>query len=300
MKFNLNLFTFFLSTIPIFCSAQVGIGTSTPNASAKLEVSSSNKGFLPPRITLTGTSDVSTIASPATGLMVYNTATAGTSPSNVTPGFYFYDGSKWQRIINQQPDATIDFSVNADPNTAGTTFTGTAASKDYIYVSTIDNTQWTYNGSAYVTYTPAASTPWYLSSGTKDAGANKTSTIYRTGSVGIGNTAPTSTLEIGSTTGAVPGVVTINPQNSTNEGGQITIKKSITGSTQDWFIDQFTRNSGSPYPMLRIFPGTDGGLGLSIQESGKVIISPSDSLLSIQTEKLLVNGGKWEENRERG
>ena len=75
--------------------AQIGIGTTSPNASAKLDITSTNKGFLPPRVTLTGTADVATIASPATGLMVYNTATAGTSPSNVTPGIYYYDGSKW-------------------------------------------------------------------------------------------------------------------------------------------------------------------------------------------------------------
>jgi hypothetical protein len=97
------------------------------------------------------------VAGPATGLMVYNPATAGTSPNNVTPGFYYYDGSKWQRIINQQPDATVSFST-ADPNTGSPTFDppANAASKDYIYVSSVDNSQWTYNGTAYVTYTPPA------------------------------------------------------------------------------------------------------------------------------------------------
>ncbi|NBP06716.1 MAG: hypothetical protein EBV15_10980 [Bacteroidetes bacterium] len=185
---NLLLFTF---SLPLYLLAQVGIGTNSPNTSAKLEVSASNKGFLPPRVTLTGTTDVATISSPATGLLVFNTATAGSSPNNVTPGFYYYDGSKWQRLITQQPDATVEFSVNANPNTGGTTFSpNTPASKDYIYVSTIDNSQWTYNGTAYVTYTPPASTAWYLSGGTNDAGSNKTGTIYRTGIVGIGTSSP--------------------------------------------------------------------------------------------------------------
>jgi len=178
--------------------AQVGIGTNSPGASAQLEISSSSKGFLPPRVTLTGTADATTIASPATGLMVYNTATAGTSPSNVTPGIYYYDGAKWQRVINQQPDATVEFD-KATPTTAGVVFTpNTPASKDYVYVSSVDNSQWTYNGTAYVTYTPPASTAWYLSGGTKDAGSNKSSAIYRSGKVGIGTgtTAPTAGLEI--------------------------------------------------------------------------------------------------------
>lgn len=77
---------------PIY--AQVGIGTTDPDASAMLDIQSSNSGFLMPRVSLAGTDDISTISSPATGLMVYNTE----SVSDVTPGFYFYDGSDWERL----------------------------------------------------------------------------------------------------------------------------------------------------------------------------------------------------------
>jgi hypothetical protein len=86
-------------------SAQTGIGTTTPNASAKLEVASSTQGFLPPRIALTGTNDNTTIKNaagtsitPATGLLVYNTATTGTAPNNVVPGYYFFNGTVWVQI----------------------------------------------------------------------------------------------------------------------------------------------------------------------------------------------------------
>jgi hypothetical protein len=52
--------------------AQTGIGTTAPHASAQLEVSSTNKGFLPPRMT---TEQRDNIANPATGLIIYNTTT---------------------------------------------------------------------------------------------------------------------------------------------------------------------------------------------------------------------------------
>ena len=87
--------------IPFQLCSQTGIGTTTPHASAKLEVAATNKGFLPPRVTLSGTNDISTITSPATGLVVFNTATAGTTPNNVLPGYYFYDGTKWNQLVDQ-------------------------------------------------------------------------------------------------------------------------------------------------------------------------------------------------------
>ncbi len=73
----------------------VGIGTSTPDSSALLDVSSTNKGVLIPRVALTGTGDITTILGAATSLQVYNTATAGVAPNNVTPGFYYWNGTKW-------------------------------------------------------------------------------------------------------------------------------------------------------------------------------------------------------------
>ena len=80
--------------------AQVGIGTTTPLASSALDVTATNKGLLVPRVALTGSTDTATIASPATSLLVYNTASAGTSPNSVTPGYYYYTGTKWERLTN--------------------------------------------------------------------------------------------------------------------------------------------------------------------------------------------------------
>jgi hypothetical protein len=101
--------------------AQTGIGTITPEASAKLDVYSTNKGFLPPRIALTGTTDASTIPSPVAGLLIYNSATAGTAPNNVVPGYYYWNGSAWINFI------ASNTSIGLTNNQTGTSYTLTSA-----------------------------------------------------------------------------------------------------------------------------------------------------------------------------
>ena len=73
--------------------SQTGIGTTTPHASAKLDVTSTNKGFLPPRVTLTSNTDVATIPSPAEGLLVYNLGSVG-----LQAGYYYWNSANWATI----------------------------------------------------------------------------------------------------------------------------------------------------------------------------------------------------------
>jgi len=82
-------------------NAQVKVGNNPGviNPSAVLEIESTNKGFLPPRVTLTSTTDVTTIPSPAVGLLVYNTANAGTGTTKVTANtMYSWNGQSWAAI----------------------------------------------------------------------------------------------------------------------------------------------------------------------------------------------------------
>ena len=67
--FSVLLLTFFLAQTSI---AQVGIGTNTPAATAQLDVSSTERGFLVPRMSST---ERNAIVSPANGLQIYNTTT---------------------------------------------------------------------------------------------------------------------------------------------------------------------------------------------------------------------------------
>jgi hypothetical protein len=110
-----------------FVKAQTGIGTTTPNAAAKLDVSSTTKGFLPPKVALTATNSFdpitglsgSTALATAAGLLIYNTATAGTAPNNVVPGYYYWNGTIWIQIANGliiDNSKTASFTLNAADN----------------------------------------------------------------------------------------------------------------------------------------------------------------------------------------
>ena len=106
----------FLLTIILFytnlsVNAQTGIGTTTPEPSAKLDVSSTNKGFLPPRMT---NAQRTAISNPAAGLMVYQT--------DGTFGLYYYNGSAWIYIINSLTN--IVSVVNGGTGTSTSTGTG--------------------------------------------------------------------------------------------------------------------------------------------------------------------------------
>jgi hypothetical protein len=93
MKRSLGIL-FILAFITLQINAQTGIGTTTPDASAKLDISSTNKGFLPPRLTLTSSTDNTTIPNPAIGLLVYNTG----NNAGLVAGYYYWNGSSWATI----------------------------------------------------------------------------------------------------------------------------------------------------------------------------------------------------------
>jgi hypothetical protein len=76
-----------LLTLSTANAQSVGINTATPDASAALDVSSTTQGILVPRMT---EAQRNLIATPATGLLVYQT--------DETAGFYFYNGTVWTSL----------------------------------------------------------------------------------------------------------------------------------------------------------------------------------------------------------
>ncbi|MBF7092920.1 hypothetical protein IUY40_15410 [Flavobacterium sp. ALJ2] len=88
-----------LILIGFISNAQTAIGTLKPDPSSQLEVVSTNKGILLPKVTLKGETDQTSIAGNkvATSLLVYNT---GLHPDFPIKGFMFWNGSKWRLLTD--------------------------------------------------------------------------------------------------------------------------------------------------------------------------------------------------------
>lgn len=145
-------------------TAQVGINTTTPQAGSMLDVDSSDKGILVPRVNIANLSTIAPITGGATeSLLVYNTnAITGI-------GYHYWDGSVWIPFLTTQSD---------DWTAAGNT--GTIAGSNFI--GTIDNVGLTFRtnniqrfrmtGSGYLRAFSdgAAATPLFHWDGDTDTG----------------------------------------------------------------------------------------------------------------------------------
>ena len=167
----------FLSLLFVFVNnifaQNVGIGTITPDAGALLDITATNKGILIPRVTLTGINDISTIPGVTRSLLVYNTATAGSGNLAVQPGYYYWSGTFWVRMLADDGSAKSAWLTGGNNGTLSTTnFIGTPDAQALQFK--INNTNAGYLGLAGNTY-------WGLNSG------NVNSTGFSNVAVGSGS-----------------------------------------------------------------------------------------------------------------
>ncbi len=129
MKSRILLFLVFVYSLSANGQNNAGIGTTTPDPSAILDLTSTDKGLLIPR--MTGAQRVA-ISSPATGLVVFQTDTYGSPPA--TPGFYYYEttfsGGTWKRVAKKDEIPTLSWTLSGNDqynNNSGSVGVGTGA-----------------------------------------------------------------------------------------------------------------------------------------------------------------------------
>lgn len=110
--------------------AQTGINTRTPDASAALDVTATDRGVVTPQYTLTSLTDnVIAVAGPQKGSLIFNLG------GTFARGYYYWDGEKWNRmIVNREMDQILNLKI------AGTYINGSGdLSKQLIPAGTSDS-----------------------------------------------------------------------------------------------------------------------------------------------------------------
>jgi hypothetical protein len=170
-----------LSTVTIY--AQVGINTSTPEGA--LDINSSTNGFVPPRVALTTTTAEAPVVNPQggsipTGTVVWNTATAGTSPTNVVPGLYYWNGSSWIGLAGAPGGLEWSITGNAGTNTTSNFIGTTDANGLMIRTNNTNRFEYTNGGQLHSYADGTAASPLYSWNSDQDTG------LYRIGADQLG------------------------------------------------------------------------------------------------------------------
>lgn len=296
---------------------------SSANASSMLDVAATDKGLLIPRVALTATNSAAPVTSPATSLLLYNTAAAGTAPNNVVPGYYYWNGSRWISFMTNNiytADGMLTGSRTVDVNGTNLTFR--------------DNTQ-TFGGSTSFSYNFGARLTLGTTTGRSDfilsAGGSTITLFQDPGAASQLLTSGTSTgFSIGSALGsAIPvrlvsngvirmhvaadgkiGIGTTNMLGTSNPAVLLAVNGSIltTGATYPDYVFENYIDGSSPlkkeYSFLslretetfirehRHLPGIPGVGELARNEKGDYIFNASELSLQLleKVEELYLHG----------
>src|SRR5690606_10076205 len=105
------------SAIAQVSQQKIGQNPLTINPNAALEIESTNKKLLLPRLSLEATNLAAPLIAHVQGMTIYNTATAGTGETAVTPGYYYNDGAQWVRVAtgaDAKTEPWYDQATNAE------------------------------------------------------------------------------------------------------------------------------------------------------------------------------------------
>src|SRR5690554_455303 len=128
--------------------AQQGFGTNEPDKSAVVDIVSTQRGLLIPRIGIPDLDAAAPVNNPATSLFVYNDPNSVSPAVTTEEGFYYWDGTKWVRFVSGNTEQTVVVAagenVKVDPNVVDNTTTYTVGVKGgtndgQVLVTKIDN-----------------------------------------------------------------------------------------------------------------------------------------------------------------
>lgn len=270
---------------PTLFAQNVGIGTNTPAASAKLQIVDANRGVLIPNVSLTNVTNGTTpVAAPATGLLVWNTNAAVTGGSGT--GYYYWDGAAWVRLAT---GLNNDWKLlgNAGTN-AATNFLGTTDNQNLVFrtnnierfrITTLGQLQANQNGSAVspvFTWLADNNTGIFHSPLADDIGIS-TGGVQRlwisdAGEVYAGANAPTLPGDLFNATATNANATTsgsgnltwaVNGYTAYNGGGVYGLR--LPGSTGNWGAVQGETSASNPANSVGVNGGGFAGSHIGVQ-----------------------------------
>ena len=240
----------------VFTTGSLGLGTTTPNASALLDLTSTTQGFLPPRMT---TVQRAAIATPATGLLIYQI--------DGTAGLYEFNGATWTPVTPAGGGSgTVTSVATSGPLTGGPiTTTGTigiskaTASADG-YLAAADFATFAGKGSGTVTSVTGSGGTTGLTLGGGPITSSGTLTIGGTLNVANGGTGATTL------TGYVKG----------NGTSALTASSTIAGSDISGTVaiaNGGTGQTSATAALNALLPSQTGNSGLFLTTNGSGTVS---------------------------
>lgn len=268
-----------LVAIWAFCSqnatAQQGFGTNQPSKASAIEMTSSSKGLLIPRVALTELNDfdpikgeLGTDAAKVNSLLVYNTATT----TGITPGYYYWttDGttpnSYWKRLLAGDDAAALNLLGDVT-GTLGATTVVKIQGHDVAITAPTSNQVLTWNGTAW---TPTSLTPTQIT--------NKATLSLQDGLA----------ITAGSGTDALLGAATIGISN----GGIAPVKIQPAAEPRTTRMVMVTQTDGTVtwIPQTDIAPTTTNALTSVVNSMTSNVNGVSSSANIINTNGLSVAG----------
>ncbi len=201
-----------------------------------------------PRVALTATNAAGPITSPATSLLIYNTATAGTSPNNVVPGYYYWNGVAWTALSTGTPSANSAWSTTGNTGTSyPTNFLGTKDNNGlHFLTNSLHRFQIDTSGSVAVGLNPVF-----------NAGAARERFLVDAGST-INNQTPTGAFNLIAGRGYLDNYLQLNIQNNSptaNASTDIVASNDAATETTN-FIDMGINSSANTTTGAIGGPGT--------------------------------------------
>jgi hypothetical protein len=214
--------------------SQVGIGTQTPNSESILDIVSTDKGILIPRVNLTSaTQDLDGDTTQPVGLMVFNTGT--TFPT----GFYYWNGTEWRNVNNSTSIPPSISQINC----------GNARIEPNSYTSGTP-----YNGFLKVPYTNGNGGIYSGGTVINSLGVNNLTATLQGGVLAFGNGELVFSVT-GTPTSSSPATATFNIPN--NIVGTVSGCSAVVGqgAAKGIVVDKLLYNSTSPDPSRIVTAG---------------------------------------------